>query len=201
MSARLLGMLLLTIPRQGSITMASTIIVGDGPAGLSAALFLAKNGQEVTVLVQDKTPMHYAKILNYLGILEITGSEFQKIAKEQVSAFGAILSDSPATAIEKVQGSFKVTSEDGTVRQADYLVLAEGKGADLAEIMGLQKTEHGVASDEDGRTSIDRLYVVGRATRPNRSQAIIAAGHGAAAALDILASEAGKDFLDYDSVD
>ena len=113
--------------------------------------------------------MHYAKILNYLGILEITGSEFQKIAKEQVSAFGTILSDSPATAIEKVQGSFKVTSEDGTVRQADYLVLAEGKGADLAEIMGLQKTEHGVASDEDGRTSIDRLYVVGRATRPNRS--------------------------------
>ena len=43
--------------------------------------------------------------------------------------------------------------------------------------------------------------MVGRATRPQRSQAIIAAGQGAAAALDIMAAEAGKDVVDYDSVD
>lgn len=29
--------------------MAKVIIVGDGPGGLAAALFLAKNGQDVTV--------------------------------------------------------------------------------------------------------------------------------------------------------
>lgn len=29
-------------------------IVGDGPGGLSAALFLTKNGHEVTVFGQDK---------------------------------------------------------------------------------------------------------------------------------------------------
>ena len=181
--------------------MASTIIVGDGPAGLSTALFLAKNGQDVTILLQDNTPMHYAKLLNYLGIPEMTGSEFQKIAKEQVLEFGAVFVDSPANNIDRLPDGFNVTSEDGIERQANYLVLAEGKGADLAEAIGLQKTEDGVVADESGRTSINGLYVVGRATRPNRSQAIIAAGHGAAAALDILSSEAGKDFLDYDSVD
>jgi hypothetical protein len=33
----------------------------------------------------------------------------------------------------------------------------------------------------------------------NRSQAIISAGEGASAALDILSAEAGRDVLDYDS--
>jgi hypothetical protein len=36
--------------------------------------------------------------------------------------------------------------------------------------------------------------------RKTRSQAIISAGTGATAALDILATEQGKDFVDYDSV-
>ena len=181
--------------------MADIIVIGDGPAGLSAALFLAKNGQSVTVLAQDKTPMHYAKLLNYLGIVEITGGDFQKIAREQVVSFGAKLLDSPATRATKVGSSFTVVAEDGSEHRAGYLIVAEGKGAELAMSLGLEKTNYGVAADADGRTLVERLYVVGRATRPNRSQAIIAAGHGAAAALDILACEAGKDVLDYDSID
>ncbi len=42
------------------------------------------------------------------------------------------------------------------------------------------------------------MYVVGRSARPGRSQAIISAGDGAAAAIDILSREQGKDVLDWD---
>ena len=73
------------------------------------------------------------------------------------------------------------------------MIIAEGKG-------GRVQTDRGIAAGADGRTALERLYVVGRATRPARSQAIIAAGHGAAAALDIMAAEAGTDVHDYDSV-
>jgi len=54
--------------------------------------------------------------------------------------------------------------------------------------------------DADNRSSIDKVYVVGRSVRPNRSQAIISAGAGAVAALDIMAREAGKDVQDWDSM-
>ena len=48
--------------------MPDVIVIGDGPGGLSAALFLAKNGKEVVVYGQDKTAMHWAMLHNYLGI-------------------------------------------------------------------------------------------------------------------------------------
>jgi thioredoxin reductase len=180
--------------------MPKIVIIGDGPAGLSAALFLSKNQNEVTVLADDKTPMHYAMLYNYLGIPEITGSDFQQLARAQVAAFGSAILDTPATQIVREGNGFVVTAEDGTDHRATYVIIAEGKGADLAVGLGLVRTDRGIAADADGRTDIEHLYVVGRATRPARSQAIIAAGHGAAAALDIMAAEAGTDVHDYDSL-
>ena len=47
--------------------------------GLSAALFLAKNGKHVVVFGQDKTAMHWALLKNYLGVPEIMGTAFQQI--------------------------------------------------------------------------------------------------------------------------
>jgi thioredoxin reductase (NADPH) len=181
--------------------MSDVIIVGDGPAGLSAALFLAKNGQEVTVFGIDKTAMHSAKLRNYLGIPEITGSEFQKIAKTQIQKFGAKLQDQQVTSAEKTGDGFAVTTESGERHEGRYLIIAEGKSIKLAQSLGLSITRTGVEVDHNYRSTIDKLYVVGRSTRLARSQAVISAGTGAVAALDILATEKGKDFVDYDTVD
>jgi thioredoxin reductase len=182
--------------------MTDVIIVGDGPAGLSAALFLAKNGQSVTVFGIDKTAMHSAKLRNYLGIPEIIGSDFQKIARGQVQKFGATIHDQQVTHIEKTDSGFAVTTESDERHESKYLVIAEGKSIKLAQSLGLTISSTGVEVDGNYRSSIDRLYVVGRSTRLARSQAIISAGTGAVAALDILAMEKGKQhFTDYDTVD
>jgi thioredoxin reductase (NADPH) len=66
--------------------MTRTVVVGDGPGGLSAALFLAKNGHTVTVYGQDQTPMHHAHLRNYLGLPDISGSDFQAVAREHATA-------------------------------------------------------------------------------------------------------------------
>lgn len=104
------------------------IIVGDGPGGLSAALFLAKNGMSVAVYGQDKTAMHWALLNNYLGIPQITGTKFQEVARKQVTAFGADLHDMRVEQVEQKADGFAVTLADDTVHTAAYVVLAEGKG-------------------------------------------------------------------------
>lgn len=180
--------------------MAKTIIVGDGPGGLSAAIFLAKNGHDVVVYGQDQTAMHYALLSNYLGIEQILGSDLQTVGRRQVEAFGGRIVDARVDTVTAGDGSFIVEQEDGTTDSADYLVLTEGKAPDLANALGVALDDTGaIVTDGDGRSSIDRVYVLGRSVRPRRSQAIISAGAGAVAALDILSREAGKDVQDWDS--
>lgn len=180
--------------------MARIIVVGDGPAGLSAALFLSKNGHEVVVYAQDDTAMHYAYLHNYLGIPEIDGTEFQHIARGQVSSYGAELREGEVTEVRVTGDAFTIRAAGGREEAATYLVLAGGKKAqDLAQQAGAEASDGEVVVDKEYRTNVDRFYAVGRVARPRRSQAIISAGAGAVAALDILAREAGRDVTDWDT--
>ncbi|MCC7261261.1 MAG: FAD-dependent oxidoreductase [Candidatus Latescibacteria bacterium] len=180
--------------------MADVIIIGDGPGGLSAALFLAKKKLEVLVIGQDKTLMHKAKLLNYLGIPEMTGTQFQQVARAQVQGFGARFVDAEATLAEKKGAGFAVTTADGQTFEGRYLILATGPVMPLAESLGLAKTSNGVAADPFGRTAVDKLYALGWGVRGKKIQAVISAGDGAAAALDILSAEKGEDLHDFDLV-
>lgn len=180
--------------------MPDVIVVGDGPGGLSAALFLAKNGKDVVVYGQDKTAMHWALLKNYLGVPEMHGSEFQKIARQQAEHAGASIRDERVESVAKAADGFAVTLEGGATVQAKYLVLSEGKSPKLATMLGLKfDPDSGVPADRNGATSIDGVYVVGRLARPGRSQAIISAGDGAAVAIDILSREKGENVTDWDS--
>lgn len=182
--------------------MARVIVIGDGPAGLSAALFLARSEHDVVVYAQDETAMHYALLRNYLGIDEITGSDFQERAREQVTAEGAELRDAAVTGLERDGDGFTVTVDGADDDRGDYVVVAGGKAAQrLATAAGAEAGEGRVLVDTQYATSVDGLYAVGRVARPNRSQAVISAGAGATAALDIMAREAGRDVTDWDSPD
>jgi thioredoxin reductase (NADPH) len=179
--------------------MPDVIVIGDGPGGLSAALFLAKNQVEVVVFGQDKTAMHYALVRNYLGLPEILGSEFQRIARDQVTAVGATLRNERVESVAPAGAGWVVTLEGGAQVSARYLVLSEGKGARLATQLGLAFDEAtGIATDRNARSSRDGVYIVGRSARPGRSQAIISAGDGAAAAIDILSLIKGESFVDWE---
>lgn len=181
--------------------MPDAIVVGDGPGGLSAALFLAKNDLEVVVYAQDHTPMHKARLFNYLGIKEITGPEFQRIAREQVSGQGGRIVAAEVTGAERTANGFSVTTADGRREQAKYLILASGSKVPLAAGLGAQMDGAEVKVDRDGRTSVPGLYAVGWSARRDKIQAIISAGDGAAAALDILSAAAGKDIHDFDLIE
>lgn len=174
-------------------------IIGDGPGGLSAALFLAKNGLKAVVYGEDKTAMHWAWIKNYLGLPETHGTEFQKRAREQVAAFGAQIEGRHVDSVQRGESGFVVQLAGGERVEARYLILSEGKSPRLAKELGLAFEGPAVVTDRNGRTSMPGVYAVGRLARPDRSQAIISAGDGAVVALDILSAEKGQPVVDWDS--
>ena len=178
--------------------MAHIVIVGDGPGGLSAALFLAKNGHSVSVYGQDKTAMNFALLRNYLGLDDTLGKDFQAKARKQVTDWGAAVHDEAVATVAADADGVAITADSGT-HEADYLILSEGKKPELAASLGLVDEQGAVQVDAQNRSSHSRVYVVGRSVRPSRSQAIISAGDGAKAALDILARESGEDVQDWDS--
>ncbi|MET0388011.1 MAG: FAD-dependent oxidoreductase [Polyangiales bacterium] len=176
------------------------LVIGDGPGGLSAALYLAKGGLRVNVYGQDKTAMHWALLRNYLGIPEILGSDFQRAARDQVRDFGALLVDARVERIERKAGTFEATLETGEQVSAAFVILSEGKSPRLAQQLGLPFDEkEGLVVDGNGKTAIPGVYAIGRLARPQRSQAIISAGDGAAAAIDILSTIKGEPIQDWDS--
>ena len=179
--------------------MAQVIVVGGGPAGLSAALFMAKNGLETAVFDTDETWMHKAHLFNYPGIGSIDGADYMGILRDQVDDFG--VERHQGVGVEDVASDgdgFTVTAEDE--HTADYLVLATGANRDLAEDLGCDFTDEGTVDvDVTMETSVDNAYATGAMVRAEEWQAVISAGDGAAAGLNILTKEKGEHFHDFDT--
>jgi thioredoxin reductase len=178
--------------------MSTVIVVGGGPAGLSAALFAAKNGLETTVFDTDKTWMHKAHLFNYLGIGSQDGTAFLETARRQVDSFGVDRHQGEAvTDVETTDDGFRAVTDEGSY-EADYLVLATGAKRDLAESLGCEFDGDVVDVDVTMETSVQDAYATGAMGRAEEWQAVIAAGDGAAAALNILSKEEGEHFHDFD---
>lgn len=173
-------------------------IVGDGPCGLSAALLLAKNDLSVRVFGLDETAMHSAYLYNYLGIEELGGTALMERSREQCAAVGADLVQAEVEGVATADGGFEVETTDGEQTTANYLVLATGTDRDLAGDLDLAMDGDVIEVDRDGRTSTEKVYAGGWATRAHKIQAAISVGDGAAIALDILSSEAGEPVHDFD---
>jgi thioredoxin reductase (NADPH) len=180
--------------------MTHVAVVGGGPAGLSAALFTAKNDLETTVFDTDGTWMHKAHLFNYLGIDSRDGSQFMEDARDQVDEFGVERrQDEEVTGVSETDGGFTVMTEDGEY-DADYVVLATGANRDLAEDLGASFTDEDIVDvDVDMETSVEDAYATGAMVRAEEWQAVISAGDGAAAALNILSKEKGEHFHDFDT--
>ena len=174
------------------------LVVGGGPAGLSAALFTQKNGLETTVFDTDGTWLHKAHLFNYLGVGSQDGSSFLDTARSQVDSFGVDRHQGEeVTDVAETDDGFSVTTEDGEY-DAQYLVLATGANRDLAESLGCAFDGDVVDVDVTMETSVEDAYATGAMGRAEEWQAIISAGDGAAAALNILTKEKGEHFHDFD---
>ena len=107
------------------------IVVGAGPAGLSAAVYGASEGMRVTVLDSVATGGQAgtsSRIDNYLGFPSgISGAELADRAVLQAQKFGARFAvPGQATAIAAQDGDYCVRLSDGTELTGRSVVIAAG---------------------------------------------------------------------------
>jgi thioredoxin reductase (NADPH) len=151
--------------------MFEVVIVGAGPAGLSAAVYGASEG--LSVLVVDSGGIggqarSSSLIRNYLGFGKgISGSRLAEEAYEQAAAFGAsFLLLHPVTSLDRSGDWFDLSLSDGRFVSARAVILATGASyrrlgiPTLEELNGAGVFYGGPVSEAPGLTGKD-VYVVG----------------------------------------
>lgn len=108
--------------------MYEILIVGGGPAGLTAAIYAARAGKHVAVLERGSTGGQIISaplVENYPGIPSVSGTELARQMTEQACTFGAEIVYTEAVGLEKTPAGFRVLCMDG-VREAKAVILATG---------------------------------------------------------------------------
>ena len=109
--------------------MYDVLVVGGGPAGLTAAVYALRAGK--TVLVIEKAGFggqiaFSPKVENIPGTIQISGAEFAEKLIEQAMNLGADVELETVTGLEKKDGVFRVSTEEGNVYEGKTVILATG---------------------------------------------------------------------------
>ena len=126
--------------------MPNIVIIGSGPAGVSAALYAARAGVETTVLTKGPGALDRAELIqNYYGFAEpISGAELERRGIEGAKALGVQFVTTEAVGltytdkltVETLAGDFP----------ADAVILATGASRAAPHIPGLAGLEgHGIS--------------------------------------------------------
>jgi NADH-dependent peroxiredoxin subunit F len=107
------------------------IIVGGGPAGLAAAVYLARQKVKFALIAKNVggQPLWSSDVENYLGFHLLNGIElvtkFKEHLKDYEGAFDLKEGESVSKA-ERIEGGFRVTTEKGAY-DASSLLIATGE--------------------------------------------------------------------------
>ena len=109
--------------------MYDIVIVGGGPAGLTAAVYALRGGRSVVVIEKNGFGGQIAyspKVENIPGTIQISGAAFADQLVEQAMNLGADMELETVTRIEKENGFFLIYTEDGAAFEGRTVILATG---------------------------------------------------------------------------
>jgi len=123
------------------MTVYDVIIVGNGPAGLSAALYTSRANLQTLIIGKDGGALEKAdRIENYFGMAEpVSGCELVENSKSQAKSLGAQLVEDEIFHISW-DGSFLLEGREGTYG-ARAVLLATGTSRKTIRLKGIQELE------------------------------------------------------------
>ena len=120
----------------GEETTKRVVIIGSGPAGLTAAIYAARANLDTTVIAgynYGGQLMLTSEVENFPGFADgILGPDLMDTMRKQAERFGAKIVDVDATDVDFRQQPFEVYTGEGADRQtyeADAVILATGASA------------------------------------------------------------------------
>lgn len=122
--------------------MYDLIIIGSGPAGLSAAVYGKRAG--LNLLVLEQNPMSGGQVLNtyevdnYLGMPGMDGFDMGVRFREHADKLGVEFKEARVLALED-KGESKTVSTDGGELESRTVILATGAVHALLEVPGEEK--------------------------------------------------------------
>lgn len=109
--------------------MYDILIIGAGPAGLTAAIYAARAGKSVIILEKETFGgqiTHSPKVENYPGFLEMSGNQFAERLIDQAIAQGAEIELDRAISINEENGHKIVETESERKYEALSVIIAAG---------------------------------------------------------------------------
>lgn len=110
--------------------MLDVLVIGSGPAGLSAAVYAKRAG--LNVLVAEKVYYGSGQIAesnlvdNYLGFAGINGYELGQKFREHAEKLGVEFKNGEAEQFEAVDGIWRVRFKDGEILESRTVIYAAG---------------------------------------------------------------------------
>jgi thioredoxin reductase (NADPH) len=182
------------------------VVVGGGPAGLSAALYGASEGldtQAIDAVAFGGQASTSARIENYLGFpTGISGSELTTRASLQAKRFGArLVVPAEATALSRENGHFSIELNTGDVVNGRTLIVATGARYRRLPVPRLEEFEgvgvYYAATQSEAQMCVgDPVLVVGGGNSAGQA-AMFMSQHAAGCRLMIRGGDLGKSMSRY----
>ncbi|MBI4090294.1 MAG: thioredoxin-disulfide reductase [Candidatus Kerfeldbacteria bacterium] len=124
-------------------THRKVIIIGSGPAGLTAAIYTARAQLDPLVIAGIQAGgqlMLTSEVGNYPGFpKDILGPDLMQLMREQAVRFGTMILDTDVTAVDFTKRPLKVIVNGGDVYTAETVIVATGATAKWLELPSEQR--------------------------------------------------------------
>ena len=168
--------------------MYDIVIIGGGPAGLTAAVYARRANKSVLVIEKASFGGQITfspKVENIPGFTELSGNEFAEKLVDQALAQGADFESCEVTSVKKEE-TFKVFTDDGNEFEAKALIVATGA---KHRLLGLEKEENFIGE------GISFCAVCDGAFYKNKTVGVVGGGNSALQEALLLSELASKVYV------